>query len=733
MIKLISANRYPESHLYTQVDFIDFWDWFQKQSEYELDLESNVVDDLMDRELYVVQFGEIGGNLQYVIDYPSLDPAARDFLKKCLEDRSKRKLIHNANFEYTLLWKEFGIFIDTIWDTMLGLKVLTTGERVPDDFYKLSGALEILFGIIISKAEQTTFDGVWLSDAQIVYAATDVMHMHKIRDYVVKHHTYPLLENVINLENSSVRPFSDVMCNGFIFNDQKWLENYHWAKKDADIALVEFHKLLKTDYIDICLELGFIQKEDECTLNWNSRLDKAKFLGTLYPQLTLFTKPALTKFEPTLPDGSVIDHLLNGDKLAATSFAMLNHREVLEELGFIRKAGDILLNLDSPKQKLQLFKFTVDMKLESTGAEELGKYSNHPLLKVFKQYVGKKKITTSYGLKWIDHWETKIDGKKLISEHKIDERSVFTKGFKSKDGKLRARYLDQILDTGRAAYKQPPIMTLPADEGYKYGNRFREPFEAEEGTDLVAVDFASQEVVIANFLAGEMDFVDGIKAGADGHSISAYKMYGQRWLDVGGDPEGWKKNKDSMDWKKMRTEAKTITFGNIYGMGPHTLSARLDISVEEAESLIIKYFEGFPELANWLDSRARFGVANGYITTAAPFNRRRYFPEWNAYAIDNRDIGYIERRAKNTSVQGSAGDAAKYAMVLIKHRIETEGWGDKVKIVMMLHDCIICQTKKDFTQTWIPIQEELMVHAHCINIPGRYIGADTTVTDHWIK
>ena len=72
-------------------------------------------------------------------------------------------------------------------------------------------------------------------------------------------------------------------------------------------------------------------------------------------------------------------------------------------------------------------------------------------------------------------------------------------------------------------------------------------------------------------------------------------------------------------------------------------------------------------------------------------------------------------------------------MILLKNKIETEHWGDKVKIVMMLHDCIVCGVDDDFIDTWGPIHEKIMVEGQCINIPGEFIGADTTVTKTWIK
>jgi DNA polymerase I-like protein with 3'-5' exonuclease and polymerase domains len=117
----------------------------------------------------------------------------------------------------------------------------------------------------------------------------------------------------------------------------------------------------------------------------------------------------------------------------------------------------------------------------------------------------------------------------------------------------------------------------------------------------------------------------------------------------------------------------------------------------------------------------------------APWCRRRYYGEWNTYHINQEDIASIERWGKNSPIQGSGADQTKYALILIKRKIEEMGWGDRVKIVFQLHDAILTQFRENLIPEWPKIQAALMEEAACSNIPGGLIKADMAVTDHWTK
>lgn len=184
--------------------------------------------------------------------------------------------------------------------------------------------------------------------------------------------------------------------------------------------------------------------------------------------------------------------------------------------------------------------------------------------------------------------------------------------------------------------------------------------------------------------------------------------------------------------KKMRTGVKSINFGLAYGMSEYRLSEKLLISVDEARELIKKYFTTFPNIKKTLDRFGNFGKRYGYISTMAPFKRKRYFAEHKYIDADGSLIaGKIERRSKNTPIQGSSADMTKVAMVYIREYIQEKGI--PVKMVMTVHDQIDTIVHKDYAETWSKELEELMEKAAMKIITNGLLRAETEISPVWKK
>jgi DNA polymerase I-like protein with 3'-5' exonuclease and polymerase domains len=700
---LISTHTYPISTKYKQVTLMEFHKWVEKQTSYELDIETNVVDLITDREIYVVQFGSTTEDVQFVHDVASYPESGIEYIKSVLNDKKQEKIIHNALFEYSVIKHCWGIEIDNIYDTFLMLKVILNGRTVPDGIYTLQGAVKHFLHIEMSKEAQTTFTGGMLSDEQIVYAATDVMHMSALRAVHTSVEYYKFFEKVIELENKVVRILGDIATHGFVFDKDKWIENMEWVTPQIAEAKEEIFSYMRDNLYDSAADLGFIQRDDEVTISWTSPSQRKKVFQELYPELENFTKPALKKFELTIEDDSAIYFYLKRDYKSLNSLLLKDHKAFLVNNEFFIEKGSVSLNLASPKQRLMLFQL-IEPSLTSTAADSIANLK-HPLFKIYSDYIKKSKLLSSYGEKWFK--------------------------FIGSDGRMRPGFIDQVLDTGRISVSKPGMMTIPADD-YYLKNRYREPFKPTPGWKIVAGDYASQELAIIAILAQEKVWIKAIAEGRDLHSVCANLVYGQKWFDAGGDAECLGKP-DAPDAYQLRTNTKTTSFGLAFGGGAGMLANRLNVDMGEARSIIKDYFTTFPTLKKYFAGRAEFGILNGFIYTAPPFYRRRYFSEWTGGYLEPEVAASIERQCKNTPVQGTGADGTKSAMILMKEYIEDNGLSDRVRILFMLHDAIICEAREDYAEEWAPIHKRLMEEGHEVNMPKGFLAAEVGITDTWTK
>ena len=143
---------------------------------------------------------------------------------------------------------------------------------------------------------------------------------------------------------------------------------------------------------------------------------------------------------------------------------------------------------------------------------------------------------------------------------------------------------------------------------------------------------------------------------------------------------------------EMRNAAKAISFSLAYGAGARALGANLGIPEREAEDLMAKFFEALPSVYDYLEDRGKFANDYAYSITNSPIGRKRFFPWFGGLSW-----GAINRRGKNSVIQGTAADQTKIALVNIDYRIQTEDWPE-AKILCVVHDEIVCQARADVTE-----------------------------------
>ncbi|QDP52804.1 MAG: putative DNA polymerase [Prokaryotic dsDNA virus sp.] len=348
----------------------------------------------------------------------------------------------------------------------------------------------------------------------------------------------------------------------------------------------------------------------------------------------------------------------------------------------------------SPTQVLRVFR-EYGLDIEKVNAFELSKYKDRKFVDQYLKYKEKQKIVSTYGKSFLK--------------------------YVMKDGKVRTSFW-QILNTGRVSSgskedRKPNMQNIPAD------NKFRNCFKARPGYSLVSVDYSGQELGIIASGSKDPVWMKAREEEADLHSICADMVFQERWREA-----------DADEKKKLRTMIKTINFGLAYGMSKFKLSDTLQISVDDAEALINKYFTVFPKIGGFLENLGNYGKYYGNIRTFKPYRRIRWFEEWHKGLSPRKDfklLGAIERASKNTPIQGTGADMIKLAMVKIRDYINDNDY--PAYMVTQVHDEIGVEVKDEHAEEWAQIQSQLMRDAGAEIIPDFPMGVDHTISKKWCK
>ena len=400
-----------------------------------------------------------------------------------------------------------------------------------------------------------------------------------------------------------------------------------------------------------------------------------------------------------------LDRYIESDKLFESFVSKTLQTDLFMPIEEIRR---VAVKWTSPTQVLEVFK-TLVPDLEDVNGKNLYKHAySNPIIKDYIEFKEKMKLFTSYG------------------------REFFK--FVKSDSKVHTSF-NQILNTGRVSSNNPNMQQIPSDN--KYRNCFITP---SESWVFVSSDYSSQELCIIAEGAKDPVWLKALNAGEDLHSICAELVYGTEWITSGEDRCAfYNKNKQKCNCpkhKKLRTNVKTINFGLAYGMSSMKLSETLQISLQDAEKLIDKYFKAFPAINKFLKALGNYGKHFGHIKTYSPFGRIRWFDDWSPrlkhQKTSMKTLGRIERASKNTPIQGTGADMTKKALILIREEIQ-RSWQDKVKLVMTVHDQIDTICIKECSKEWSSKMTELMEAAAKEILPSGLLKAETNITSCWEK
>jgi DNA polymerase-1 len=269
--------------------------------------------------------------------------------------------------------------------------------------------------------------------------------------------------------------------------------------------------------------------------------------------------------------------------------------------------------------------------------------------------------------------------------------------------------MQAVAATGRLSSQNPNLQNIPIRT--ELGRKTREAFvPADDDHVIFAADYSQIELRLIAHLSGDTAMIEAFNQGEDIHAATAAKVF-----DV--DPKEVT--------REMRSKAKVVNFGIIYGISAFGLSQRINVSRSEASDLIKNYFDKYPGIKKYMDESIEFAREKGYVETI--LKRRRYLKDINGRNPTVR--GFAERNAINAPIQGSAADMIKIAMVKLDEVFEKEGF--KSKMILQVHDELVFDALKSELETIKPIVEKEMMNAFSgLSVPMK---VDMDTGKNWLE
>lgn len=331
-----------------------------------------------------------------------------------------------------------------------------------------------------------------------------------------------------------------------------------------------------------------------------------------------------------------------------------------------------------------------------------------------------EKLNLPYGKKTKTGYSTNADVlEELRDKHpiidKITDYRAFTKlqstyvsGLKAavdSDGRVRSTFKQTETRTGRISSAEPNIQNIPVRT--ELGRNMRKFFTAREGCVLVDADYSQIELRVLAHLAGDKLMQQAFLTGDDIHAITASQVFNQ-----------------PLEWvtPQLRSRAKAVNFGIVYGIGAFSLSKDISVSVAEAKRYIEAYLAKYSGVDGFMKKTVTDAQKNLYVETL--FGRRRYIPEINA---SNKIVQAAAKRiAMNTPIQGTAADIIKLAMIKVFERLEREQL--PARLILQVHDELIVEVKEEYAEQAAAILKEEMENCIKLDVP---LTADVKTGKTW--
>lgn len=262
------------------------------------------------------------------------------------------------------------------------------------------------------------------------------------------------------------------------------------------------------------------------------------------------------------------------------------------------------------------------------------------------------------------------------------------------DGRVHSVFKQTETRTGRISSTEPNMQNIPVRK--EIGRNMRKFFVAEDGYTLLDADYSQIELRVLASVCGDKNMQEAFSEGRDIHTSTAAQVF-----DI---PEDFVT-------PEMRSAAKAVNFGIIYGIGAFSLSKDIGVTVAEAKRYIKNYLDNFPKVSEFMDKTVDDGIKNGYVTTL--FGRRRYIPELSA---SNKVLqAFGKRAAMNAPIQGAAADIIKIAMVRVYKKLREEDLD--ARLILQVHDELIIEAAEKDKDRAEKILKDEMENAVKLAVP----------------
>ena len=516
--------------------------------------------------------------------------------------------------------------------------------------------------------------------------------------------------------------------------DKVWLESIDTEKYQAMCDLYEFRSMrnrlttIKEDGIQSDVVGGTLVQEEKEVINEKDMKELQVMLHLLHSETTnaqvvdiengtgkktveemreflseeltkeglmeLFTtveKPLLVRVEEMERNGITLDV----EKLKKMSEELHAEVSILEQK--IYTSVGFEFNIASPKQLGEALydKLGLGTKIKktktgqkSTNVSELEKIKDeHPSIVYILEYRELTKLLSTY----------------------IDALPLFVK----EDGRIHAHFMQTGTGTGRFSCEDPNLQNLPVKS--KLGQKVRSAFVASKGKTLLSCDYAQIDLRAAAILSGDENLVEIFKKGIDVHTGTAARVFGV---------------KEEKVTSEMRRKAKAINFGILYGMGVTALKEGMGVERKEAQEFYDQYKFTFSTLMTYLEEVKAYAWKHGYTQTL--LGRRREVPLLKSPLPFLRAQG--ERIAINAPIQGTSADILKLAILDAANYIDEKKLGDKVKLLLQIHDELVFEIDEDIAEhvadELVGILEQVLVKRNLSDIPlsaSKTLGANLEI------
>ena len=559
-----------------------------------------------------------------------------------------------------------------------------------------------------------------------------------------------------NILNINDRNFLSFYSN---IDDKCYILNFDTLKDDKEYIKSILYKFANSD----CEKIGYNIKQDIRFIFTNICDNVNNFKYDLLIACYLLDSTRNYKFEGILEELfnlnlniandsksqvqlSLFDNTSNLDKIdnkllldiALSTKGIFNSRKIIEEKLKDDNMLELFYSIEMPLCETLASMETVGMYVDKEKLEEFGKEISKRIEELEKQIYliadeefninstqqlgtilfdklklpTKKKTKTGYStdkdvLESLEEYHEIIP---LIIEYRqtMKLKSTYVDGLKAtikEDSRIHTTFMQTVTSTGRLSSVEPNLQNIPIR--LELGSKIRTFFTAPQNKKIVDADYSQIELRVLSHISKDkvmqQAFIDGI----DVHKVTASQVFGVNVEDV---------------TKQMRSKAKAVNFGIVYGISEFGLAKNVGTSWKEAKEYINTYFEKYNGIHEFMQNIVKEAKEKGYVTTL--FNRRRYIPE-----LKNKNkniVQFGERVAMNTPIQGSAADIIKIAMNKLYKVLKENNL--KSKLVMQVHDELIVETYDEEIEKVKSLMKEAMENVVKLDIP---LDVDLNVGNSW--